>query len=305
VSGLPAALSRLPDGVQSEVRRAYRRAWAAVDPHLSDGVSLRLRSTAQFGRPPRLSPPRTFNEKVLWRRLYDRRPLFRELCDKLAVRDHVAERVGAGVLVDLYGVYDQGAAVPWHELPGSCVIKASHGSGWVKVVDDPARVDPARVAPILDGWLATDYAEVWRERHYSGVPRRIMVERRLGDGDLLDLKLLCFDGTPQLVLVGHGLASETPRTAFYLPAWERLPMTWGREPGLGVERPAQLGDALEIAAELSRGIDFVRVDLYLSGEGVHFGELTFTPMGGTTPMAPRRYDEWLGSLWTLPGAAEA
>jgi len=297
-------LERLPAGSRQAVRRGYRRVWGAVDPLLSDGVSLRSRATAQFGRPPHLSPPRTLNEKILWRRLYDRRPMLRELCDKVAVRDYVAARVGHGVLVEQYGVYDRGADVPWRDFPGPCVIKASHGSGWVKAVDDPARVDAARVAPILDDWLATDYATVWRERHYARVPRRLIVERRLGDGDLADLKFLCFDGVPRLILMGSGLIGDRPRTAFYAPAWERLPMTWHREPAETLERPAGLDEALKVAAALSQGIDFVRVDLYLSGESVRFGELTFTPLGGTSPIVPRRYDEWLGGLWTLPGATE-
>ena len=37
---------------------------------------------------------------------------------------------------------------------------------------------------------------------------------------------------------------------------------------------------VDIARELSRGIDFVRVDLYGIGDRIFFGEMTFTPGAG-------------------------
>jgi hypothetical protein len=37
---------------------------------------------------------------------------------------------------------------------------------------------------------------------------------------------------------------------------------------------------IEISAQLSRGFDFVRIDLYDTPNGVYFGEFTFTPSAG-------------------------
>jgi hypothetical protein len=216
------------------------------------------------------------------------------------VREYVAARAGAGCLIGTYGVYERPEDIPWDTIPAPCVVKASHGSGWVRTVEDPADVDRETLAAELSQWLATDFSGVWREWHYRGLPRRLIVERRLGDGrPPLDYKFLCFAGIPRLILVGHNLLT-TPMTSFYTPEWERLPMTWGRPPGPWVDPPPALDEMLELAAALARGLDFVRVDLYDDEGQPRFGELTVTPMGGFVPILPLRFDAWLGSLWTLP-----
>jgi hypothetical protein len=56
----------------------------------------------KFGRPPNLKNPTTFNEKVTYKILYDRRPILTRLADKLQARDYVAERIGQGHLTELY-----------------------------------------------------------------------------------------------------------------------------------------------------------------------------------------------------------
>jgi hypothetical protein len=44
---------------------------------------------------------------------------------------------------------------------------------------------------------------------------------------------------------------------------------------------------------LAEGLGYVRVDLYAPDEQIFFGELTFTPGGGTMPYTPDQRDyEW-------------
>jgi hypothetical protein len=47
--------------------------------------------------------------------------------------------------------------------------------------------------------------------------------------------------------------------------------------GFAIPKPAGLDKAYDIADTLSKGFPFVRVDLYLTEQGVRFGEMTFTP----------------------------
>jgi hypothetical protein len=55
---------------------------------------------------------------------------------------------------------------------------------------------------------------------------------------------------------------------------------------------------LDTAALLSEDFDYVRVDLYAPADEVFFGELTFTPGAGVSPMRPAHIDlEW-GQLLT-------
>ena len=47
----------------------------------------------KFGDYPDIENPKTFNEKILYKKLYDRNPLLQTAADKYRVRDYVAERI--------------------------------------------------------------------------------------------------------------------------------------------------------------------------------------------------------------------
>lgn len=57
---------------------------------------------------------------------------------------------------------------------------------------------------------------------------------------------------------------------------------------------------LSIASELSKGFDFVRVDLYIYNIGGRniFGELAFTPVAGSFKLMPECWDMKLGEKWS-------
>ena len=56
---------------------------------------------------------------------------------------------------------------------------------------------------------------------------------------------------------------------------------------------------LELSRALSRGLDFVRVDMYNFDGRIYVGELTSYPMSGVFPFVPYSLDELLGSYWKL------
>ena len=51
-----------------------------------------------YGFYPSLIFPIRFSEKMQWRKLFDLNPAYSILCDKLAIRDFVRERVGTGAI---------------------------------------------------------------------------------------------------------------------------------------------------------------------------------------------------------------
>jgi hypothetical protein len=59
---------------------------------------------------------------------------------------------------------------------------------------------------------------------------------------------------------------------------------------------------IEIAAALSAGFDFVRVDLFHTNERIIFGELTFTPLAGLLKFMPASWDGILGEKWKVKPA---
>ncbi|MCA9134412.1 MAG: hypothetical protein KDA45_14685, partial [Planctomycetales bacterium] len=58
-------------------------------------------------------------------------------------------------------------------------------------------------------------------------------------------------------------------------------------------------DMFRVAEELSRGFDFLRVDLYNLNGRIYFGELTCTPTSGYTPAECPARGKLRGDLWHL------
>ncbi len=275
-----------------------------------------------------MPPPATFNEKVRYKMLADRRPLLRTFADKLAVRAYVEARVGAGVLTELYAVTDVPETLVQAEIPREFVLKPTHASGAVVVVADfapferelpvpPARwaqslVRPERVCwdrliGLARDWVSRDYERdartyAWREWAYRDLPRRILVEQLLEDGGEVprDFKFFVFHGRVRMVQVDSNRFDVHARS-LYTPSWERLDAKSAKYPhGGDTERPGQLAEMIEIAAALGAETDFVRVDLYCLPERVVFGELTNYPEAAAGFFEPPELDRWLGQWWAPP-----
>ncbi len=57
---------------------------------------------------------------------------------------------------------------------------------------------------------------------------------------------------------------------------------------------------LELAAELGRGFDHIRIDLYVADGEIWFGEFTPYSWSGLHPLLPAEVDEQWGAYWRLP-----
>ena len=82
--------------------------------------------------------PMTFNQKLLWKVAKDRRPLLTTFADKVAVRDYVTSSVGSEVLSQLYRVVDDPAKLDPADLPDQFVVKPNHASGMIWIVANQA-----------------------------------------------------------------------------------------------------------------------------------------------------------------------
>lgn len=274
-------------------------------------------------------PPVTFNDKLLYKMAYDRRRQLATYADKVAVRDYVAQRVGGQYLTTCYGVYRRACEIDWASLPREFVLKASHGSGGIVLVWDgaqrgrrptkeqQARWDRSAIHPddlahdelkrIADGWLRLRYEFGVGNRPpewcYVHVRPRLLAEELLLDSDgkpPRDYKLFMIEGKCAFIQVDYA-RFEAHRRDLFSPRWELLPVRFVY-PGSDVpgHRPAALDEMLAVAEKLSRGADFVRVDLYEVSARVVFGELTNYPEAALGRFDPDEFDRALGALWHVP-----
>jgi hypothetical protein len=83
----------------------------------------------------------------------------------------------------------------------------------------------------------------------------------------------------------------------YDKGWNYLPVTLKFKQGRQIQRPSNLDEMLSIAKKLSRGFDYVRVDLYSIGKDIFFGEMTNYPGNGMEKFDPIDFDYKLGGMF--------
>jgi hypothetical protein len=272
-------------------------------------LGTRLRFYKKLGYPLSLSNPKTFCEKVHWRKAYDRNPLFTLCADKLKARDYVREKIGEQYLIPLLYAGETIDADQLRALEGEFVVKPNHRSGGVYIVETTKPVDFDAIVSSIRKLLKKPYAVKNGEWWYEAIPRRVMVERFLRGSQgqwAEDYKFYVFNSSDhsEIVLqVEYGKNSNSPRysVTWYDENLEVLPFeTAHKSEFRPFVRPKNYEKMLELAKKLSCDFDFCRVDFYNVDGNIYFGELTFAPGNGVVLFKPQEFDLWLGEKWAFP-----
>jgi len=272
---------------------------------LSDKIYLKLMYRCVFNKKLNLKNPQTFNEKLQWLKLYDRKDIYTKMVDKYEVKEYVANLIGEEYIIPTLGVYDQFDEIPFDELPDKFVIKCTHDSGGVVICKDKNTFDKEEAKEKIVPRLNRNYYKRGREWPYKNVKPRIIIEEYLDDGineDLNDYKLMCFNGKVQCSFVCTERRSEEGlKVTFFDLNWKKMPFE-RRYPSSTkqIEKPSNYEEMIKLAEILSKDIPFVRVDFYNINGNIYFGEMTFFPGSGTEEFTPVEYDAKLGSLIKLP-----
>ncbi|MEX1019315.1 MAG: ATP-grasp fold amidoligase family protein [Litorilinea sp.] len=269
----------------------------------------RLKFYKRHGYMLHLARPRSFSEKVIWKKTHDRNPLLPVVADKLRVREYLATVLGEiraqELLIPLLYATTEPRTIPFADLPDAYILKTTHSSGWNIIVDAEHPADPARIIAECEGWLRQRYAVFKNEWAYDKITPRIIIEELLSDpsgGIPHDHKFFVFHGRCELIQVDFNRQSNHARN-MYDRDWQLLDFVRYRvRQGPDLPRPANLEKMRDLAEELGRDFDYVRVDLYSVGERIYFGELTHYPGSGMTRIQPRQFDFDLGKHWQIqPG----
>ncbi|HMK89985.1 MAG TPA: ATP-grasp fold amidoligase family protein [Methylocystis sp.] len=254
-----------------------------------------------FGRPPRLSPPVTFNEHILHKIIYDRDPKLRMFCDKLAVRSYVERCVGSDYVVPVLGAWRHPSEIRFDKLPPSFVLKANHGSNFFLLINKLSDGEMKKIFATAQRWLDIDYFDVLFEWGYKDLPRWLVAEPVLYSSDspaLLEASVHTFNGTAKLIRIHCG-------TKFSSESWQCFTDIAGRWLALKEEAPEKYfrldseirKEMIFLSERVSVGIPHLRVDFFLTDHGIKIGELTPYPGAGFNKWSPQRLDEELGKLW--------
>lgn len=274
---------------------------------MDDEKYLKKLYMANFGKELDLENPKTFNEKLQWLKLYDRKPEYTMMVDKYKVREYIAEKLGEEYLIPLLGVWDDPEEIDFDKLPDQFVLKCNHNSGLgMCICKDKSKLDIKKVKSELRKGLKQDYYLHGREWPYKDVPRKIICEKYMTDSsktdDFTDYKFFCFNGKVDSVMLCLERQTGNPKFYFFDKEWKLC-----RYNKLGKAMPAQFSvpkpdnviKMFEIASELSKKLPFVRIDLYNAGGHIYFGEITFFPDSGFDYNLLPETDKYFGSLINL------
>lgn len=274
---------------------------------MDDEDYIKRKFKASLGYELNLENPRTFNEKLQWLKLYDRRPEYTRLVDKYLVRDYIAETIGEKYLIPLFGVWDHPDQIPFEQLPNQFVLKCNHNSGLgMCICKNKQSLDIEKTKAELKRGLEQDYFISGREWPYKNVPRKIICEKYMEDSasqDLPDYKVHSFNGTPKVILVCRDRFKKSGLTEdFFSDKWEHLPVCRSEHPNAkqAIERPKELDLMLSLTEEITKDFPFARVDFYTINHKLYFGEVTFYPASGFEKFIPEKFDEQMGEWIRLP-----
>lgn len=279
---------------------------------MRDEAFLRMDYRLKFGKKLNLVSPQTFNEKLQWLKLYDRRPEYVTMVDKIAVKDYVAKRIGDDYIIPTLGIWERPEDIDWNSLPDKFVVKWNHDSGSIVICRDKYNFD--RVAAVKKLSYGAKVNGFWygREWPYKGVKPLLLAEKYIenADGedkgnepvDLVDYKFMCFNGKVKCCFTctdrfsGNGL-----KVTFYDNDWNIMPFERNHpRENTPITKPYCYEQMKEAAEKLSEGLPFARIDFYEIDKHPYFGEITLYPGSGHEAFQPEEWDYTLGSWIDLP-----
>jgi hypothetical protein len=247
----------------------------------------------------------SLNEKIQFFKLYDRKAVYQKVADKLYVRDYIKGLIGEEYLVPMLYCTSDVEKIPWNELEYPCIVKSTHASGHVQVINNVKEHSVKSLNRKCKQWLKFNYYKSSREWQYSNIQPRIIIEKLLQpkDGDeLKDFKFHCINGKVEVIQVDIDRV-KCHRRNLYDTKWNLLPFEWSIfknnqllwPNGKEIPKPTLLDKMITLSERISYKYTYVRIDWYEVEGQIYFGEITLHHGSGYERIVPRKYDILLGS----------
>lgn len=270
--------------------------------NIDDKTYLKCVYYLNVGKKLNLDNPKRFNEKIQWLKLYDRKPVYTTMVDKVLAKDYVASIIGEEYIIPTFATYDNPDQIDFDKLPNQFVLKCNHGCGDICICSDKTKINNEKIREALREGMKRDYYKIWREWPYKNVKHRIICEKYMVDEsgyELKDYKFFCFNGKPEILYVASDrqLKGEDVKFDFFDMNFNHLPVKSAHQNSKRtLKKPDSLEKMKEFATKLSAGIPHIRVDFYDVNGHIYFGELTFSHMAGLVPFEPDEWDYKFGEL---------
>lgn len=292
---LKKILNVMNDSTNLKITLLQKFAWLFKD----DKEFLQKLYVLNFGYTPDFDNPQTFNEKLNWIKLHDRKPIYTKMADKYNVKQYVAGIIGDEYVVPCYGVYDSFDDIDFSNLPDQFVMKATHDSGGATVCRDKKTFDYKAAKKKFELNLKRDYFLPNREWPYKDIPSKIIIDKYLDDHtgkELRDYKFWCINGIPTYMYCT--IKGDNVFENFYDMNFRPVMIDHGfprHSPEF--EKPAEFELMKTLASKLAKEAPaFIRIDFFDVDGHVYFGEFTFYDWAGLRPFKDYETDLKLGEM---------
>lgn len=288
------------------IKRLYAILLSFIEYLFGIDLAKKFDTKLRFHKSLDLKNPKTLSEKVTYIELHKQSPLAPSCTDKYEVREFVKSRGLENILIPVYGEsWSDVNQIDFNTLTYPCILKATHGCKMNYVLHDINNIDLQKCKKELSKWLKISYGTYSIEPHYKTIPHRIYAEKFIdGIDDLIDYKFHCINGNPEFVLTcsqrkANGDAAMAVTLDLFDMEWKHIPEIIGSGNEIAgdglIQKPETFDRMKEIARVLSRGFEFVRVDLYEIDGNILFGEMTFSPACCVFPYFSKEFDIEMGN----------
>ncbi len=131
---IKTAISKIKRGIEYNEGHIGRYLWSICASRgltnlLPDKIFLKINYKMRTGTKLNLKNPVSFNEKLQWLKLYDRKPIYTIMVDKYAVKEYVAQIIGEKYVIPTLGVWNHFEDIDFDSLPEQFVLKCTNDSG--------------------------------------------------------------------------------------------------------------------------------------------------------------------------------
>lgn len=273
---------------------------------LPDEMYLKLKYRYKMKKNLNLKNPKSYNEKLQWLKLYDRKDIYTNLVDKYEVKDIIGKIIGEEYIVPTLGIWEKFEDIEFDKLPEKFVLKCTHDSGGICICRSLSEFNIDQAKKKITSSLKHNFYWSGREWPYKNVEPRIIAEPFIEDielKELRDYKFFVFNGVVKLLFVATDRNEQNKETCFdfYDDNFEHIELKNGHPcADKHIKKPYHFKLMKQIAEKIAVELKLkqVRIDLYEANGKVYFGEVTLFHHSGFAAFEPVEWDMTMGD-WVI------
>jgi len=261
-----------------------------------------------LGYLPSIGLPNTYNEKILWRKIFDRNPLIGTLSDKLQAKRYVREICPHIKTAEVLWSGKRAEDIPEEVLQENVVVKTNHGSGF-NIFIQKREFDRRGLNRKVNQWLRHHpYGRKSGEWGYRPVQPIVYVERMLcteSQAEPIQLNFSTFAGRPVMALVIAGAVHGPRQAGMFAADGRRLAGTphhflrQDQQLPQDYQLPRSFHKAAACAARLGAKLDYARIDFLALEDELFASEITFYTLGGYATYTDPETERLLSRAWDM------